>query len=437
MKLLLNLLLILSLNFCQLQADDVYVAKNAFPDGFITLYDSLTNTTSLFKKLPSFVINKIAVNPTGTLLYVLGNKSIRIYDTGTSQLKKEIITNLASRSIVFNPGGTKAYVNMEGPDQQGNPQKKIVLGILDTSSNVIENYIDVYQNFTGANAGGITITQGGQSVYLIYGSFIDNLTNLVKFNTTNNTIIFDNKLDGAGNEIVALPDNKTLYIVLSRVESPESFIAVFNAENDIRENNINLNFYTTQIAANPNPNIPIVYLPYSDIDDNGHIALVDTRTKAINSFTHIDVNSPAVNPSGDRLYTFTSVFSITPNTVIIDNLTANPNAITPSTPPSFNVIRTDFSTIVNISIAEKGGKVGVLPPRHLKNKIIKNRFLTQTDIVNHLTWKASLDPSARSYFVYRDDEFIISIPSTSILEFNDHNRKPGKEYIYSLIAVNE
>ncbi|MBA3723251.1 MAG: hypothetical protein H0W88_12735, partial [Parachlamydiaceae bacterium] len=437
MKFLLNLLLILSLNFCQLQADDVYVATNGFKDGYITLYDTLTNTTSLFKKLPSFVINKIAVNPTGTLLYVLGNKTIRIYDTGTSQLKKEIITNLTSRSIVFNPGGTKAYVNMEGPDQQGNPQKKIVLGILDTSSNDIENYIDIYQNITGANAGGITITQGGQSVYLIYQSFIDSLTNLVKFNTISNTIN-TTKLDATGFEIVALPDNKTLYIPVTRQPpSTETFIAVFNAENNTRESNINLNFYTTQIAANPNPNIPIVYLPYSDIDDNGYIALVDTRTKAINSFTHIDVNSPAVNPSGDRLYTFTSDPFSLPNTVIIDNLTANPNTITPSTPLSFKVITPDFSTIVNISIAEKGGKVGVLPPRHLKNKIIKNRFLTQTDIVNHLTWKASLDPSVSSYFVYRDDEFIISIPSTSILEFNDHNRKPGKEYIYSLIAVNE
>lgn len=78
--------------------------------------------------------------------------------------------------------------------------------------------------------------------------------------------------------------------------------------------------------------------------------------------------------------------------------------------------------------------ISILPPRNLVGKVIKNKFLTQTDRINRLRWQPSLTPGVISYYVLRNGELIAMVPSTAPLVYEDHNRSKAKD-IYSVIAI--
>jgi DNA-binding beta-propeller fold protein YncE len=67
----------------------------------------------------------------------------------------------------------------------------------------------------------------------------------------------------------------------------------------------------------------------------------------------------------------------------------------------------------------------------------KNRFLTQTDIYNLITWQGL--PLAVFYAIYRDaahTDLAATVPAdATFLEFEDHNRKKGVSYSYYIVAV--
>ena len=79
------------------------------------------------------------------------------------------------------------------------------------------------------------------------------------------------------------------------------------------------------------------------------------------------------------------------------------------------------------------------PPTHLRGVQVANRFITQTDLINIITWDkpvAGISPSA--YFIYRDralTNLAAIIPANGKLEFKDHNRKPDHLYFYFIVSV--
>jgi N-acetylneuraminic acid mutarotase len=86
------------------------------------------------------------------------------------------------------------------------------------------------------------------------------------------------------------------------------------------------------------------------------------------------------------------------------------------------------------------GTVGpVLPPVNLKGVQKANKFLTQTEYVNILTWSAPTPAtSIVGYRIYRDatlQTLIGVVPSTGPLLFKDHNRKKKKAYTYYIVSV--
>ncbi len=95
-------------------------------------------------------------------------------------------------------------------------------------------------------------------------------------------------------------------------------------------------------------------------------------------------------------------------------------------------------------------------PTFFKGCKKKDTFLTQIDNYNHLTWLPLLEivfapalllkgPSNTVivYQIYRIDpatgeEIIIAtVPGAGVLEYDDHDRDPGVNYQYALVAVLE
>lgn len=70
---------------------------------------------------------------------------------------------------------------------------------------------------------------------------------------------------------------------------------------------------------------------------------------------------------------------------------------------------------------------------------IKNVFLVQTDLINHLTWSAPTTGALPvAYNIYRDaglTQLVATVPATSILQYNDHNRLSTANETYYLVSV--
>jgi len=85
-----------------------------------------------------------------------------------------------------------------------------------------------------------------------------------------------------------------------------------------------------------------------------------------------------------------------------------------------------------------------LPPVHLKGFQQANKFATQTDYVNVLTWDPpSGGSSIVKYRIYRISQdrllnkLIGEVSSEATLRFKDHNRTKGKTYTYSIVSEDE
>ena len=93
-------------------------------------------------------------------------------------------------------------------------------------------------------------------------------------------------------------------------------------------------------------------------------------------------------------------------------------------------VTADATTIVNFSLTPT-----ILPPTSISGCAIKNEFLTQTDLIHVISWTASPSSCVTGYQVFRNGKQIAFVPSTSKLEYHDHNRNK-KTDAYSVKAVN-
>lgn len=74
------------------------------------------------------------------------------------------------------------------------------------------------------------------------------------------------------------------------------------------------------------------------------------------------------------------------------------------------------------------------PPSNLEGSTTKSRFLTQTEIVNKLTWDPSLDTCVKQYYIRRNSKLIGKVPAKGPYEFYDEKHNKMKD-VYSLTAV--
>jgi hypothetical protein len=66
----------------------------------------------------------------------------------------------------------------------------------------------------------------------------------------------------------------------------------------------------------------------------------------------------------------------------------------------------------------------------------KNNFGFEYELYNELTWTASSSLNVNGYFIYRDN-VEIAVVDSSIQTYEDHNRKSGVSYAYSLAAFDD
>lgn len=75
------------------------------------------------------------------------------------------------------------------------------------------------------------------------------------------------------------------------------------------------------------------------------------------------------------------------------------------------------------------------PPSSFFGKVVKVKFLEQTEYVHHLGWGLSLDSTVIGYLIYRNGQPIAILPLTQ-LSYEDHNRPKNQRDIYLITSFN-
>jgi len=74
------------------------------------------------------------------------------------------------------------------------------------------------------------------------------------------------------------------------------------------------------------------------------------------------------------------------------------------------------------------------PPASASGKKIKNRFLTQTELVNHLEWSQPASSNVAGYKIYRNGALIATV-SFSTFSYNDHRGTNKSPAVYGITTV--
>lgn len=96
------------------------------------------------------------------------------------------------------------------------------------------------------------------------------------------------------------------------------------------------------------------------------------------------------------------------------------------------------SAPVSITITERCTPL-ILPPSAISGCKTQNKFFTQTDFINKLSWVAPITGTIpTAYNIYRDaylTDLVATIPSSSTLQYYDHRRNPNVTYTYYITSV--
>ncbi len=423
----------------QVFEDKVYVANRG--SGSVTVWDTVTKLT---QTIPGFLNpTRLVLNPDGKRLYVIDDFSLYIINTETKSFtvikkidfpKSKPFFESSGRpsDLAITPDGKFVYVNVT--TLRNRSQGGIIdVAVLNTETNIIEKFTAIDTDIDTLKSKGIVVTQKDLNeefydVYVAYeninNSFKRSLITLIETKTNSQTtfttrnVIGDSlaatvdglKILGGTTDFERHISNKLAIIEKNGsglIEEPIKFYAQYFAPSHVSQKTFATALGNKFFMINTSePRVSVKEFSFRGQSAYG-IALNHDENKLY-----------IVDLSGNKVF----IYDVVGDIVVLDQTT-----------PSFNVENQPIGIVIGPSSSSP--KVVVLPPNHLKVKVIENRFLTQTDLVVRLTWKPSPDPTVIIYNVFRNDELIGTVLADSKLEFDDHNRQEGKTYTYKIEAL--
>lgn len=372
--------------------------------------DLTTNTALAPIPLP-VIGTDIAITPDGTRAYVTDFSTTLLTIIDITQNTVIGTINLPGQSffIGITPDGTKAYVTT--------PFIQSVV-VVDIASNTVQTAIPV-----GIFALGIGITANGKTALI--GSQGNSL--VVPIDISTNTPGTPIPVGGQNNFGIGItPDSQTAYVP-----------------------NFNANTITViNLATHQTFDIPAGQFPtdFEITPDQAPTALFTFTMGGGGAPTVFDA-SASFSPVGTiALYAWNfgdgqTLVTTSPITSHVYT-TAGPFTVTLTVTNTGGT--STFQTYTGHVVSNNGGPSATLtqvitlkplPPRHFRGKLRKDIFLTQTDYIHALTWKASKDPAVVAYILKRNGKVIAKIRAQESLEYQDHNRHKNRSDVYTLTAV--
>lgn len=395
-----------------------YVANNnnyAITDGdTVSVVDLTTNLQIDTIPTGSFNVEPytVTMNAAGTKAYVTNSASttVVVIDTATNTVIASIGGFDGPSGMVITPGGTFAYVNNYGSVfgvGSGNGTTVRVVN-LDTNSIVGAPIV------VGQAPASLAISPDGAFVYTInYVNGNPGTGTISIIRTSDNTVVGTIPGFSGPFAIAITPNGKYAYVTNF---GSNNFIPIGTTVSavDLTSNTIiatiDLAIQPSGIAITPDgrfayaTNYNTLYADSVNFNDltpgQGTVNIIDIATNTVLPPTIVVGQSPdavAISPNGQYAY----VTNYTSNTVSV-------------------------IALQSFLISAQGCK-------------IRNRFLTQKDLINKLTWTVSGSSLPVLYSIYRDAELTDlagTVLATDPLVFLDHNREQNVAYTYYIVGTN-
>ncbi len=400
----------------------------------------------------------LAITPDNRFAYVANNNnygipgsdSVSVLNLMNNTLEQTITSTTFNQpyTVTINAAGTKAYVTNSN---------YTTVSIIDLLSNSVTGLIT---GFDGPS--GFVITPDGNTAYVNnYGGpegvLSGNGTTIRVVDLNTNMIIGAPIVTDLAPAVLAMaPDGKHLYVANYTSGNPgQGTVDVVDTTSNLVTTTI-LGFSGPfAIAITPNGQYAYVtnfgsnnFFPYGTT-----VSAVDLENNTIAATIDLGIQPAgiAITPDGryayatnyNTLYTTTyfsslvagqgtvNIIDIATNTLLPLTIVVgqSPDAIAISPDGEYAYVTNYTSNVVNVIALESVQIVA-------QGCQIANRFLTQTDFVNKLTWTVSGNTLPVSYSIYRDAG-LTNLAGTVAAEpfvFLDHNRNPNVTYTYYIVG---
>lgn len=387
--------------FSALSANFAYVTNIA--SNSVSVIDTGSMTVVATIPVGAAAPNGIAVTPNGLFAYTAdeGTSFVTVIDLLTRQVIKQIGVGTGPVAIAVSPDGQFVYVTNFVSN---------TVSIISTASNTV---VKTIPGFTFPE--GVAFTTDGSFAYVT-----NNGTSTVSvINTSTQTIIATVTLAAASGPIgVAtglIGSNELVFVAKSSAGN----VNVINSATNTISATIAVGTNPTGVANVITPNGDLVYVSNGT---GNSVSVINPFLNTVIATITAGIGANATGIAGTFDGNFVYVVNSGSNSVsIINTTTQSVIATVPvgSTPGNvaFGIIPANFSSPAGTQVA--------------------NRFLTQTDLVNVITWNAPVGLIVPvGYKIFRDaalTNLAGQVPASS-LQFEDHNRTKRVTYVYFLVA---
>jgi YVTN family beta-propeller protein len=378
---------------------------------------------------PATVPVAIAINPDGNTAYVVrsnlsfnhGNV-IPINLLNNTVIGNPITLGILPQGIAITPDGSRAYIANSGSG---------TLSLLNLQTNTLIGGPLPLPSGTGPFA--IAITPDGTRAFITDINFSVVIPFDIATNTASNQMI---PVEADPIAIAITPNGQKAYVVNQTGNSVTVINLITNES--IKTIRGLAGSFQQDIAITPNGTEAFVVGFNSNND--GFISVIDiANDQVVSTFSEgrqTDPTSITIAPDGLTAFvTNQAIHSITPIDI------TNHQLGTPIGLPegALRPISMVFRPIEGLSLPPPPPPLLLMPPRKFRGFQKPNRFASQVDYVNVLTWKAPVDGvTPVSYRIYRDaalTHLVAKISAKHRLEFEDHQRKKGRKYTYFIVSV--
>ncbi len=436
----------LALSSTLMGVDSAYVVNQTSRDISVinVANDTVTNTISPLGTAPA---DFSAITPDGQKIYVPNNTSnnVSIIDTTTQAVLYTRAVGNRPVCAAMLPNGTKVYIVNNNGAGAGS------VSVINTTTDTVVATVSVGNDATYAAA-----SPDSARVYV----FNSNNSISVIDTATDTVTTLPNAGPTAQDSLVFTPDGSKVFAV-----GTESILVIDNAASpptSLATIPLGGGSGPSGLAMSPDG----VWLYVADIVSEAvHVIRVSTNTLAATIATPGNAQlRVTTSRDGARAY----AFSPSAGTVTVINGSTNPpsflQTVTVGNDPfsggvtqdnsklyvvnatnGINVIRVSDNAILG-SITAGDTPVGLLfspsglPPTGLEGIKTSSQFLTQTDLINKITWSApTVGTAPVSYSIYRNaalTDFVVSVPASAAPEYLDHNRRKGQTDTYYIVSVN-
>lgn len=344
------------------------------------------------------------------------------------------VINVASRTVIaqipapsayvisVTPSGTRAYVT-DSISQ---------VHVLDLINNTLLTSIPV-----GDTPEGIAIAPDGKKAFVANPGFVTGLPSLSIIDTLTNTVLQSIPMIASPQTISITPDGKNAYITTIDFNTNQGNVLVLDLATLLFTASIPVGQGTYGIAITPDP-APVAAFRSAGGLANHSISFDATRSRtAVGSVVSYrwdfgdGQQVTTENPLITHTYTMAGTYPVT-LTVVNSAGTSTTQIFTGQT-----LTRNGGASATlqkNLQILPE-----IFPPKHLVGIQKINRFASQADIINRITWQAPKgDNQPVLYRIYRDaalKDLLATVPADATLSFTEHNRKKGKVYTYYIVSV--